>query len=93
MSITIRNAQVERKVRELARLTGRTLTAAVDHALDQELARQPAPTRRRPTIEEMRAATDVFRKTVGLDQRKVTPMTKRDWDNLWPLGIPEIDDL
>jgi antitoxin VapB len=91
MSISIRNAEVDRKVRGLARLTGRTLTATVGHSLDQELARQPSLPRPRPTIEELRAATDKFRRAVGLDKVKVSPMTKRDWDALWPIGIPEID--
>jgi antitoxin VapB len=39
MGIFIRNSQTEAKVRKLAKRTRRTLTAAIDHAVDQELAR------------------------------------------------------
>ena len=39
MGILIRNSQTEAKVRKLAKQTGRTLTAAIDHAVDRELAR------------------------------------------------------
>ena len=90
MGIFIKKPEVERKVRELARLTGKSLTAVVEEALDQQLAKQPKPARPRPTLEEMIAATDEFRRAIGLDKVKVTPMTKQDWDDLWP--IPEIDE-
>ena len=38
MGIFIRNETTERKVRRLARRTGQTLTAAIDHAVDAQLA-------------------------------------------------------
>jgi antitoxin VapB len=92
MGIFIKNPEVERKARELARLTGKSLTAVVEEGLDRQLAERPAPAPPRPTIEEMRAATERFRRAIGLDKVKVTPMTKKDWDDLWPTGIPEIDN-
>ena len=92
MGIFIKNPDVERKARELARLTGKSLTAVVEEGLDRQLAERPAPARPRPTFEEMLAATEQFRRAIGLDKVKVTPMTKKDWDDLWPTGIPEIDD-
>ena len=37
MSLNIKNEQTHRLVRKLARLTGRSMTAAVDHAVRKEL--------------------------------------------------------
>jgi len=71
MAILIKNPDVERKARELASLTGQTITAALDGALDRELAAVRPPPRRKPTVEEMIEATHRFRKAVGLDQRRV----------------------
>jgi len=93
MGIFIKNPNVERKARELARLRGTTLTAAVEAAIEAELSRTPKPVARRPTLEDMERATDEFRRKIGLDKAEIVPMTKRDWDALWPVGIPEIDEL
>ncbi len=91
MSIFIKNPGVERKARELAAREGKTLTAVIEEALDQQLIRCPSP-QTRPTYAEMQAATDEFRRKIGLDRIKVEPMTKKDWDDLWPTGIAEIDN-
>jgi antitoxin VapB len=91
MGIFIKNPEVERKARELATLEGKTLTAVIEAALDQRLAAASQP-RRRPTLAEMEAATDEFRRAIGLDKIAVKPMTKKEWDDLWPTGIPEIDE-
>ena len=94
MGIFIKNPETERKVRELAHRRGSTLTAAVDQALEQALeAESRSPPRRKRTLDEIRAATDRFRKATGLDQLPPTPVTKAEWDALWPTGIPEIDNL
>ena len=94
MGLFIKNPEVERKARELARLQGKSLTQVIGQALDRELAKVQVadPPRRRPTLEEMRAATDEFRRKAGLDKAPRTPVTKADWDALWPTGIPEIDE-
>jgi hypothetical protein len=92
MGIFIKNPEVERKARELARLTGKTLTAALEEAIDQRLAEQPPPARRKPTLEEMHEATEKFRRLSGLDKVPYRPFTKPEWDALWPTGIPEIDE-
>jgi hypothetical protein len=45
MSISIRNPRVDRKARELARLTGKTITQAIGDALDElsaDIASRPA---------------------------------------------------
>lgn len=69
MAILIKNPEVERKARELARLQGRTITAALDGALDDALSQQPAAGRR--TVGSIVAATHRFRAKVGLDRRPV----------------------
>jgi hypothetical protein len=94
MGIFIKNPEVERKARELAAIKGVGLTAAIDTALDEKLAseRANAPRRRR-TFEEIHAATDRFRRQAGLADRKIEPISKAEWDAMWPTGIPEIDDF
>lgn len=92
MGIFIKNPEVERKARELAKLTGESLTGAIEKALDQRLSALPKPARRRPTLAEMKAATDEFRRIAGLDKGPHKPMTKKEWDDMWPTGIPEIDE-
>ena len=65
--------EVERKARELARLTGKTLTGGrSEKPFDRELEAGRTPSRAgRPTLEEMIAATERFRKAVGLDKVKL----------------------
>lgn len=93
MGIFIKNPETERKARELAQRRGSSLTAAVDQALDEALKAEGSTPRRKRSLEEIRAATDRFRKATGLDQLPPTPITKAEWDALWPTGIPEIDNL
>lgn len=94
MGIFIKNPETERVVREVAALRGETITGVIDALAREALEReQPKPHRKR-TLEEMRAATAEFRRATGLDQepKPLRPVTKADWDALWPTGIPEIDD-
>jgi antitoxin VapB len=86
VGIFIKNPEVERKARELARLTGQSLTAAVDQALEGALVeqRRAEVARRRPTFEQMMAATDEFRRKTGLDKAKLN-VTRADFDALWEL--------
>ncbi|MBI5938990.1 MAG: type II toxin-antitoxin system VapB family antitoxin [Caulobacterales bacterium] len=88
MGILIRNPETERKARELAKLRGLTLTAAIEGALDHALAAETPPIRKARTIEEMRAATDEFRRQVGLDNMKLN-VTREDFDAL--NEIPGLD--
>jgi antitoxin VapB len=92
MGLFIKNPEVERKARELARLTGKTLTAALEQALDQQLLERSSYCDRRPTVDEVHEATERFRRLSGLDKVPYQPFTKADWDALWPTGIPEIDE-
>ena len=82
MGIFIKNPEVERKARELAARRGESLTAAIGHALDCELKAERERTQGRPTFEEMLAATDEFRRKVGLDKVKLN-VTRADFDAMW----------
>jgi antitoxin VapB len=82
MAILIKNPAVEARARELAALTGESLTGAIDEAVKLRLEEERAKPKRRPTVAEMKAATDRFRKAVGLDKRKVNA-TKEMFDELW----------
>jgi antitoxin VapB len=81
MAILIKNPATERKARELAQLKGGTITGVIDAALERELA-AARPAQRRPTVEEMIAATERFRMAVGLDKRPAR-ISRADFDELW----------
>ena len=82
MGILIKNPEAERAVRELAELTGETLTTAIEISVRERLAKQrDAKPQRARTLEEMREATDRFRRAVGLDKVKLH-ITKADFDEL-----------
>ncbi|MFI4935911.1 MAG: type II toxin-antitoxin system VapB family antitoxin [Caulobacterales bacterium] len=89
MGIFIKNPEVERKARELARLRRTSLTEAVGAAVQSALTVEQAKQRPRPTLEEMRAATVEFRRKAGLDKVKLN-VTKADFDALW--AIPGFED-
>ena len=55
MSILIRNPKTEKKIRQLAKRKGVTLTNAIDRAIDNELA-QLGPQRKRGTVDRKRLA-------------------------------------
>jgi antitoxin VapB len=55
MSILIRNPKTEKKIRQLAKRKGVTLTDAVDRAMDNELA-QLGPARKRRKVDRKRLA-------------------------------------
>ncbi|MCC7267189.1 MAG: type II toxin-antitoxin system VapB family antitoxin [Caulobacteraceae bacterium] len=91
MAIHIKNIETERKARELATLTGGTITGVIDQALEQRLTEERGK-RRKPTLEEMIAATEEFRRKMGGVRGDLPPLTKADWDALWEVGEPAIDD-
>ena len=80
MAILIKNPETERKARELASLKGISLTGAIDGALDKALA-EAAPKKPRPTIEDMRAATEKLWARAGV-RPPFEPVTKAEWDEL-----------
>jgi antitoxin VapB len=88
MAILIKNPEVERKARELASLRSQSLTAAIDAALDRELE-LARPKRRRPTLEEIVAATDRLHAAAGI-RGPFPPVTKEEWDEI--NEIPGLDE-
>lgn len=80
MAILIKNPETERKARELASLRGLSITAALDGALDKALAETP-PKREKPTLEDMIAATKMFREQSGI-KGPLPPVTKAVWDEI-----------
>lgn len=79
MAILIKNPETERKARELASLRGQSITAVIDGALDKALAE--AQPKRRPTLEEMKAATDRLWAESGI-KGPLPPVTKAEWDEI-----------
>jgi antitoxin VapB len=93
MGILIKNPEAERAVRKLAELTGESLTKAVEVAVQERLEKQQAlqAQGRRPTVEDIMAATARFRKAVGLDKLKLN-VTKADFDELNDIPGLELGD-
>jgi antitoxin VapB len=92
MGIFIKNPETERAVREIAALRGETITGVIGALAREALEREtPSPPKRRPTLAEMMAATDEFRRAVGLDKRKLN-VTKADFDELNEIPGLELRD-
>uniref|UniRef100_B0T0U9 Rv0623 family protein transcription factor n=1 Tax=Caulobacter sp. (strain K31) TaxID=366602 RepID=B0T0U9_CAUSK len=91
MGILIKNPEAERAVRELADLTGESLTTAIEIAVKERLeAKRAAAPRHKPrSVEEMRAIT---RKYLTPEARAglLPPITKADFDEI--NEIPGLDD-
>ena len=91
MAILIKNPETERKVRELAALKCETITGVIDAAVERELV-AAKQARRRPTLEEMKAATDRLWEESGL-QGPFAPVTKAEWDEINEIpGLLETDE-
>lgn len=91
MGIFIKNPETEKVVRQVAALRGETITGVID-ALAREALEREQPKPRKRTLEEMRAATDEFRRKTGLDKQKLN-VTKADFDALWEIpGLDLSDD-
>ena len=90
MGIFIKNPETERVVRELAALRNETITGVIDRVAREALEREreSSPPRPKRTLESMRAATALFRKQAGLDQRKLN-VTREDFDALWE--VPDLE--
>lgn len=91
MGLFIKNPNTERKARELASIDGKSLTAAIEDALDAALAQRRAA-RPRPTLESLMAATAAMHAACGYVPGSSPPVTKEEWDELNETGFPEIDD-
>jgi antitoxin VapB len=68
MAILIKNAEVERRARELAALTGQTLTSAIDEAVKLRLARERAKPRPRRKLNVTKADFDEINEIPGLNE-------------------------
>jgi len=91
VAILIKNPETERKARELASLRGQSITAVIDGALDRALA-DAQPKRRRPTVEEIEAATVRLWEDAGI-KGPLPPVTKEEWDEINEVpGFHEDDD-
>ena len=60
--LNIKNPETHRLARALAERRGDSLTGAVTYALREQLAREPAPVKKKATVEEVEALFDVIRK-------------------------------
>ena len=87
MAILIKNPETERKARELATLRGQSITSVIDGALDRALAE--AQPRRRPTAQDILAATERLRAAAGIHGPQ-PPVTKAEWDEI--NEIPGFDE-
>lgn len=91
MGILIKNPEAERAVRELAELTGESLTTAIEIAVKERLEakRATAPKHKPRSAAEMKTIT---RRLLTPNARAglVPPITKADFDELW--GIPGFAD-
>lgn len=56
MSILIKNARAEKKIRKLARRTGETMTAAVERAVDERLAKLEPEQRKKGRVDRRKLA-------------------------------------
>lgn len=90
MAILIKNPETERKARELASQRGLSITAAIDGALDRDLA-EGSMRRKRPTLEEMEAATAKLWADAGV-KGPFAPVTKEEWDEINAIPGLEEDD-
>jgi len=96
MGLFIRNAEVERKARELATLTGETLTGAVAGALDSALEKAKAQQQRHDPEAKLRrlnAVMEAYRQKPGA-QKVLPPVTRADFDALWEIpGVTDQPDV
>ncbi|KQZ28831.1 type II toxin-antitoxin system VapB family antitoxin [Caulobacter sp. Root1472] len=91
MGILIKNPEAERAVRELAELTGESLTTAVEVAVKERLeAKRAAAPRHKPrSVAEMDAITWKYL-TPEARAGLIPPITKADFDEI--NEIPGLDD-
>ncbi len=87
MGILIKNPEAERAVRELAELTGESLTTAVEIAVRERLAskRSQAQPHKPRSPAEMRAITRKYLTPdarARLSARLIAPITKADFDEI-----------
>lgn len=94
MGILIKNPEAERAVRELAELTGESLTKAVEVAVKERLSAKRSEVRpHRPrSAAEMRAITEKYL-TPEARAGLLPPITKADFDELNEIPGYDVSDL
>ena len=78
MALSFKSPVLERTARELAQVTGESMTKAVETAVAERLERV-RPAQRKMTAEELHAFVLELRKEFDFS----TPITKEDFDALW----------
>jgi len=83
MALNIKSAETERLAREVAALTGETITEAVRKALEMRLeqAREEREKEIARKMADMKAVLDRIRADIG--GRKLEPIPKEFYDELW----------
>ncbi|MCK6451641.1 MAG: type II toxin-antitoxin system VapB family antitoxin [Alphaproteobacteria bacterium] len=76
MALSIKTDEADRLARDLARLTGETMTEAVTVALRQRLARERA---RRRTDADLPKRLEAFARRIRKEY-DTRPITKEEWD-------------
>jgi antitoxin VapB len=76
MALSIKTAEADRLARDLARLTGETMTEVVTEALRQRLAREKS---RRAGEADLPARLDSFARRISRDYDTL-PVTRVEWD-------------
>ena len=80
MALSIKTEEADRLARDLARLTGETMTAAVTKALAEQLERERAAREADERfVERIMAKAREMRKTYDLSR----PVTKAELDEAW----------
>lgn len=83
MALNIKDPETDRLARELATVTGESITVATRHAIEERLARVRARSRVEPRADELRAIIERGRGRAVLDDRSAEAILGYD-DN----GVP-----
>ena len=81
MALSIKTAEADRLARDLALLTGETMTQAVTVALKERLERERARLSDGDEAAQMKAFAESIR-----HRYDTRPVTKEEWDRLWEEG-------
>ena len=78
--LNIKNPETHRLAKELAARRGESLTGVVTYALREQLAREPAPVKKKATMEELLALVDEIRKAAPPEFFEVEDPTAEFYD-------------
>ena len=80
MALSIKTNEADRLARDLARLTGETLTQAVTQALRERLSR--VSSQKKKVEEDLPSRLAAFAQRIR-PEYDTRPVTKDDWDAIW----------